>query len=86
MSAQNLVLMRQIDELHLQWPFYGSRKIAHLLDVNRKRVQRHEVWSTEIARIPLQTVKKEWPERERKVVRGGIEPPTPGFSVLCSTY
>lgn len=44
-SAENLALMRQIDELHLKHPFYGSRKLAYVLgtpkvDVNRKRVQR----------------------------------------------
>lgn len=39
-TPENLALMRRIDELYTQWPFYGSRKIAHLLDVNRKRVQR----------------------------------------------
>jgi len=32
--------MRQIDELYLRWPFYGSRKMAEILGVNRKRVQR----------------------------------------------
>ncbi len=32
--------MRQIDELYLKCPFYGSRKFAELLGVNRKRVQR----------------------------------------------
>ena len=37
--------MRRIDELHLKWPFYGSRKITQALiqegrEVNRKRVQR----------------------------------------------
>ena len=32
--------MRGIDELYLKWPFYGSRKIAEELGVNRKRVQR----------------------------------------------
>jgi putative transposase len=25
-SAEGLSLMRRIDEIHLQWPFYGSRK------------------------------------------------------------
>jgi len=39
-TAQNLALMRSIDEVYLQWPFYGSRKIALELAVNRKRVQR----------------------------------------------
>ena len=44
-SAEELALMRRIDELHLKIPFYGSRKIADCLrregqDVNRKLVQR----------------------------------------------
>jgi putative transposase len=39
-SAANLILMRRIDELYLERPFYGSRKIALQLSVNRKRVQR----------------------------------------------
>jgi putative transposase len=44
-SQEELALMRQIDELHLRYPFYGSRKIAQTLskageEVNRKRVQR----------------------------------------------
>ena len=38
--------MRRIDELHLELPFYGSRRMTFQLneegraDVNRKRVQR----------------------------------------------
>jgi putative transposase len=44
-SPEQLVLMRRIDELHLQWPFYGSRKISEALrregqPVNRKQIQR----------------------------------------------
>ncbi len=44
-SAQDLALMRLIDEIHLQWPFYGSRRLRDELEerghtVNRKRVQR----------------------------------------------
>jgi putative transposase len=39
-SAENLALMRAIDEEYLRHPFYGSRKFAELLSVNRKRVQR----------------------------------------------
>ena len=39
-SAENLALMRRIDEQYLRTPFYGSRKIADVLGVNRKRVQR----------------------------------------------
>jgi len=39
-SAENLALMRSIDEQYLKTPFYGSRKLAELLGVSRKRVQR----------------------------------------------
>jgi putative transposase len=44
-SPEELALMRRIDELHLTYPFYGSRKLAHKLrtegrEANRKRVQR----------------------------------------------
>jgi putative transposase len=44
-SPDELALMRRIDELHLQRPFFGSRKLADALrkegrEANRKRVQR----------------------------------------------
>jgi len=44
-SQEELDLMRRIDALHLQYPFYGSRKVSQELSkggarVNRKRVQR----------------------------------------------
>ena len=44
-SAEDLKLMRHIDELHLKYPFYGSRKHAEALRAkglvaNRKHVQR----------------------------------------------
>jgi len=44
-NAQDLVLMRRIDELYLEKPFYGSRRMTFDLNeegrgVNRKRVQR----------------------------------------------
>jgi putative transposase len=32
--------MRQIDELYLEHPFLGSRRMAALLDINRKHAQR----------------------------------------------
>ena len=35
-----LNLRRQIDELYTKYPYYGSRKIARILKVNRKKVQR----------------------------------------------
>jgi putative transposase len=44
-SEEDLALMRRLDELHMKWPFYGSRKLRLELqaeghEVNRKRVQR----------------------------------------------
>jgi putative transposase len=44
-SAEDLELMRRIDELHLELPFYGSRRMTFELNregrgVNRKRVRR----------------------------------------------
>ena len=44
-DADDLAMMRRIDELHLKWPFYGSRRIVFELNqaghgINRKRVQR----------------------------------------------
>jgi putative transposase len=39
-TASNLKLMRRIDELYLRRPFFGSRRLADELIVNRKRVQR----------------------------------------------
>jgi putative transposase len=39
-SAENLALMRRVDEQYLRTPFYGSRKLAVVLGVNRKRILR----------------------------------------------
>ena len=44
-TEENLALMRRLDEMHLEHPVYGSRKLTVLLRregqrINRKRVQR----------------------------------------------
>jgi putative transposase len=44
-DAEELQVMRRIDEIHLKWPFYGARKVSQQLraetrPINRKRVQR----------------------------------------------
>ena len=44
-EADDLAVMRRIDELHLELPFYGSRRMTFELnkegcEVNRKRVRR----------------------------------------------
>lgn len=39
-TAENLALMKRLDEQYLQTPFYGSRKMAFELGINRKHAQR----------------------------------------------
>jgi len=39
-TRANLELMRAIDEVYLKRPYFGSRRIALEVNVNRKRVQR----------------------------------------------
>jgi hypothetical protein len=39
-GAENLRLMRQLDQLYWKLPFFGSRKMAVELKINRKRAQR----------------------------------------------
>lgn len=39
-SAENLALMRKLDEAYMEMPFFGSRRMAKWLGVNRKRMQR----------------------------------------------
>ena len=36
-SPENLKLMRRFDEMHLEWPFLGSRMIGKNLDIGRRR-------------------------------------------------
>ena len=51
-TEENLALMRRLDELHLEHPVYGSRKLRVLLcreglEINRKRVVRLlRVWGS----------------------------------------
>lgn len=39
-SAENLALMRRIDELYLQRPYFGSRRMGKQLGIGRNRAQR----------------------------------------------
>jgi putative transposase len=39
-SEKTLALLRRLDELYLERPFFGSRRLAVTLGVNRKRMQR----------------------------------------------
>ena len=38
-SAENLALMRRIDEQYLVTPYYGSRKMAKQLGIGRERAR-----------------------------------------------
>jgi hypothetical protein len=39
-SEETLALLRRLDELYMEWPFFGSRRMAAMLGVNRKRIER----------------------------------------------
>jgi putative transposase len=39
-SVEEIILKHRIDEIYTERPYYGSRKIAVILNVNRKKVQR----------------------------------------------
>lgn len=39
-SEENLKLLRELDEIYMRYPFLGSRRMAKMLNVNRKRMQR----------------------------------------------
>ena len=39
-SAENVALMRKIDEQYLKTPYYGSRKMAEMFGIDRKRAGR----------------------------------------------
>ena len=69
-GADDLAVMRRIDELHLELPFYGSRRMTFELNkegggVNRKRVQR-------LMRVM---------GIEALVPRPGTSKPTPGHKI-----
>jgi putative transposase len=66
-SAEDLDLMRRIDELHLRWPHLGSRKLAKELHkqglrVNRKHVQRLMRQMEIVALVPQPNTSKPAPE------------------------
>ena len=39
-SEVDLALMQRLDQLYMESPFFGSRRMAFTLKVNRKRMQR----------------------------------------------
>lgn len=54
-SQRDLGLMRPLDELHLQWPFYGSRKLTWELQQEGHRVGRRHVTPL-MRRMGLETI------------------------------
>jgi putative transposase len=66
-SPFNLLLMRRLDELHLDYPFAGSRMLRGLLcreghEVNRKRIQRLMYLMDIEAQYPHKNTSKPHPE------------------------
>lgn len=55
LSERDLMLMRRIDELHLQWPFYGARKLARELRKEGHEVGRRHV-TTLMRRMGIEAI------------------------------
>ena len=97
-GADDLAVMRRIDELHLELPFYGSRRMTFELNkegrgVNRKRVRRlMRVMGIE-ALVPRPGTSKAAPGHKDRTERKGCrfdpgddraEPNRPGASKDCT--
>jgi putative transposase len=55
LQERDLVLMRRLDELHLKWPFYGSRKLTRELQNEGHEVGRRHV-TTLMRRMGMETI------------------------------
>ncbi len=55
LPERELVLMRRLDELHLKWPFFGSRKLTRELNKEGHEVGRRHV-VTLMRRMGLETL------------------------------
>ena len=55
LPERDLTLMRRLDELHLKWPFYGSRKLARELQNEGHPVGRRHV-TTLMRRMGMETI------------------------------
>ena len=69
-DQEELAVMRRLDELHLQLPFYGSRKLALELRqegvlINRKRVQRLMRLMGIVAMVPRPNTSRPAPEHTK---------------------
>ena len=69
-DQEELAVMRRLDELHLQLPFYGSRKLALELRkegvlINRKRVQRMMRLMGIVAMVPRPNTSRPAPEHTK---------------------
>jgi putative transposase len=69
-DQEELSVMRRLDELHLEFPFFGSRKLALELRkdgvlINRKRVQRLMRLMGIVAMVPQPNTSKPAPEHKK---------------------
>jgi hypothetical protein len=55
LPERDLTLMRILNELHLQWPFYGARKLTRKLQNQRHEVGRRHV-TTLMRRMGMETI------------------------------
>ena len=95
-SAEELALKRRIDELYTAYPFYGSRKIAVVLGLNRKLAQRYTLapalqvqvcarWALRVS-FPVPTPASELPNTGFSRIFCGIPPPATRITSSASTH
>jgi putative transposase len=92
-SPLNLKLMRLIDEMHMKWPFAGSRMLSELLggmgyQVNRKRIRRLMKIMNIEAHYPGKNTSKPHPDHKvYPYLLRGVEITGPNHVWSCdSTY
>src|SRR6266699_5756614 len=64
-GAEDLALMRRIDELHLKWPVYGSRRMVFELNeegcgVNRKAAPGHKIYPSLLRGVAITEPNHVW--------------------------
>jgi putative transposase len=77
-SAQDLALMRRIDELHLEYPFAGSRMLRDFLNREGVEVGRRHV-GTLMKRMGIEALYRK--PNTSKPTPGNTSKPTPGNKI-----
>ena len=80
--------MKFLEEPHKIWAFgrfEDKRAVLKLAFTDRLTYVRNEGYRTPDLSLPFKMLGDDFGQKMEMVAKGGIEPPTQGFSVLCST-